>query len=253
MLVKDFSLNNQLVETRLLIKYADGNWFGYSYQWNAAQTDATQVAPAGADVQVGGQLWHFPSQKECLFCHNPTAGSSLDIQTPLLNTNFEYPATPSPPFTGQTANEIYTLNAVRLLNPAVAGAPASLPSYPDPLGTSGTVAERARSYLHANCSYCHQPGGPTPAQMDLRWQTTANMANSNTCGVTPRLGNLGIAGAKIIDPANPANSVLYLRMNRRDSTQIPSYQMPPVATNVVDDAAVQLISEWISQMSATCQ
>ncbi len=42
-LMKNFSVDNQLVETRLFMRHPDGDWAGYTYQWNNAQTAATRV------------------------------------------------------------------------------------------------------------------------------------------------------------------------------------------------------------------
>ena len=55
---------------------------------------------------------------------------------------------------------------------------------------AGTLAERARAYLHTNCSQCHRPGGSTAA-MDLRY-TTALVA-TNACDAPPQSGDLGLA------------------------------------------------------------
>jgi len=246
-LVKNFSLNNQLVETRLFMRHTDRTWAGYTYQWNAAQTDATRVI-GGKDVAIAGQIYHFPSETECMQCHNSASGYSLGIETAQLNGDFAYPAAPTPPYTGLTANQLYTLNLIGLLSPAISGDPATLPSYPNPTGTAGTLAERARAYLHTNCSQCHRPGGGTPVDLDLRYQTSASMGATNACGATPQQGNLGLSNPKIVDPGNPANSVLYLRMSRRGSDQ-----MPPIATNLVDAQGSALLQQWITQMSASCQ
>ena len=81
--------------------------------------------------------------------------------------------------------------------------------------------------------------------MDLRYDTP--MSSTNICNVTPTSGDLGVTGAKLVTPANPAASVLYLRMNRRGANQ-----MPPVGSNVVDAGGATLLRDWISTMSGTC-
>lgn len=243
-LVKDFSLNNALVETRLFMRHTDGSWAGYSYEWNDAHTDATRVV-GGKDKAVGTQTWHFPSESECMQCHSAAAGYSLGPETGQLNGNYAYPSTPSPPFTGTMANQLDTLSHIGLFTPAIGSAGAY--AYPDPLGSAGTVAERARAYLHTNCSQCHRPSGGTPVSIDLRYQATAAMSGTGTCAATPLRGDLGVSGAKIIDPGSPATSVLYLRMHTRGANQ-----MPPIASTLVDAAGASLLSDWITQMSATC-
>ena len=64
--------------------------------------------------------------------------AALGPEIPQLNGPLLYPTT------GRTANQVTTLNTIGVLSPAVTG---TLPAFPDPYGTSGTVAERARAYL----------------------------------------------------------------------------------------------------------
>ena len=47
-LAKNFRLNGRLVETRHLMRHPDGEWAGYTYEWNATSTEATRV--------VGGKV-----------------------------------------------------------------------------------------------------------------------------------------------------------------------------------------------------
>lgn len=230
-LVKNFRLNNQLIETRLFMRHPDGVWGGYTYEWNAAQTDATLVNGHQTRV-VGTQTWIYPSQTECFQCHTPAAGNSLGLETPQQNSSILYPQT------GRTANQLTTLNTIAVLTPPVAADPATLPRYFDPYNASvGTVTERARSYLHSNCSQCHRPGGPTPVNIDFRYTTP--LASMNACDVVPN-APLGIPNERIIAPGGAASSVLVARMNRRDQNA-----MPPLASNVIDAAGVALLTQWI--------
>ena len=53
----------------------DGDWGGYSYEWNDAQTDAT-LLPSSKTKDLGdGQSWYFPSRTDCLRCHTHGGGS----------------------------------------------------------------------------------------------------------------------------------------------------------------------------------
>ena len=236
-LVKNFSLGPTLVETRLFMHHTDGSWAGYSYQWNDAQTDATLV-PGGAAKLWGTQSWLYPSEANCLQCHTAVAGRSLGPETAQMNRNFTYPQT------GRTANQITTLNMINTLTPAIVGDPATLPVVPDPAGGSGTLAERARAYLHTNCSQCHRPTGPTPVNLDLRYTTALNATNA--CGAAPQAGDLGLGGAaRIIAPGSAANSVLVARVNRRNDSK----QMPPMGSNQIDTAGVALLTQWINGLA----
>ncbi len=241
-LVKHFRLGTRLIETRLFMRHPDtGNWGGYTYQWNSAQTAATLVKGGLiTNINPPGQDWIYPSEAQCLQCHTSAAGRSLGLETAQLNSNLTYPAT------GRMANQLATLNAIGMFTTPLAQPPSALPVYPDPYGTSGSLTERARAYLHTNCSQCHRPSGGTPSNMDLRFGTAS--AATNACNATPASGDLGISGARLIVPGNPAASLIFVRMSRRDL-----HQMPPLASNLVDTAGVALIQSWIAGMNSTCQ
>jgi uncharacterized repeat protein (TIGR03806 family) len=233
---KDFRLGSRLVETQLLMRHPDGVWAGYSYEWNAAQTDATLVV-GGKQVTVAGQPWIFPSQGQCLACHTPVAGDSLGLETKQLAFNITYPQT------GRNAHQLVTLNAINTLSPPIAN-PTEVVPYPNPYGRLGTLAERARAYLHTNCSQCHRPGVLTSSNMDLRYSTA--LAQTNACDVGPTSGDLGINDARIIAVGSASRSVLLARMNRRDVDQ-----MPPAGLSArVDQNGVELVRDWINSLSS---
>ena len=235
-LVKNFKLGSTLVETRLFMRHNDGNWAGYTYEWNSAGTDATRVI-GGKTTTVNGQTWIFPSEAQCLTCHTTAAGRGLGLETAQLNRDLLYPTT------GRTANQVVTLNSIGTLSPPITQSAASLPSLPDPYGSAGTIAERARAYLATNCSHCHRSGGGTPSNLDLRYATA--LAATNACNADPQSGALGIANARIIAAGDAARSVLVARMNRRDSNA-----MPPIGTASVDQAGVTLLTQWVNSLTS---
>jgi uncharacterized repeat protein (TIGR03806 family) len=239
-LMKHFRLNNQLVETRLFMRHPDGDWAGYTYEWNAQRTDATLVQ-GGKTVSIGSpaQSWIFPSGNDCLTCHTAVAGFALGLEAAQLNRDFTYAST------GRTANQLRTLDAITMFTTPL-GDPALQPRMLDPFVTTTPLAESARAYLHTNCSQCHRPGGVAQSSMDLRYSTL--LSSMNACGVSPQSGDLGLgAAARIIAPGNAGNSVLAARMNTRGANA-----MPPLASNIVDTAGVTLIQQWINSLT-TCQ
>jgi uncharacterized repeat protein (TIGR03806 family) len=235
-LMKNFRVGTRLIETRLLMRHPDGTWGGFTYEWNAQQTDATLVE-GGADRDLGnGQIWRFPSEAQCLECHTGAANRALGLETSQLNRDFTYTQT------GRTANELATLSHIGLLSPPIADA-AAAPAMADPGDASAPLNDRARAYLHTNCSQCHRPNGPTPSTMDLRYTTALDATNA--CNATPQAGDLGIgADARLIAPGSSANSVLVNRANRRDSNG-----MPPLASNEVDTEGVALLTQWIDGLT----
>ena len=190
----------------------------------------------GKTATVGGQDWIFPSGSQCLECHTVAASRTLGLEPAELNRNFTYPST------GRTANQLETFDAAMLLSAPLAGTPADLPALVNPADAGATLADRARTYLHVNCSHCHRPGGPTPSTMDLRFDTA--FADTGTCGVPPQEGDLGLPGAMLVAPGDSANSILAERMRRRDANG-----MPPLGSNLVDTAGVAVVENWIDGLS----
>ncbi len=237
-LMKNFRIGTRLIETRLLMRHPDGVWGGFSYEWNAEQTQATLLEGGAVRDLGGGRSWIFPSEGQCVGCHTQAAGRSLGLETAQLNRSFTYPQT------NRSANQLTTFNHIGLLTPA-AGDAATQPSLPDPFGT-GTLTERARAYLHTNCSQCHRPGTTAPTNLDFRY--TTSLIATNACDAVPGSGDLGVgANARLIAPGSSANSLVVNRMNRRDSAG-----MPPLGSTTVDTAGVSLVSQWIDSL-ASCQ
>ena len=232
---KDFTIGAVLAETRLFMRHTDGNWAGYTYQWNAQGTDATRVI-GGLTTTINGQTWEFPSESACLECHTAAAGRTLGLEIGQLNGAITYPAT------GRTANQVFTLNFINTVTPAVVLPVDQLPVIPNPIGTAGTEGERARAWLHTNCSNCHRPGGTTPVNLDFRYTTT--LLGTNSCDMPPTLTDLGIANARLIAPGDAARSVVLARVNR-----VGTDAMPPLARHSIDTAGVTLLTSWINSLA----
>jgi hypothetical protein len=239
--MKNFLFGGKIFETRLFMRFNETRWVGYSYAWNADHTEATVVGIDGAHADVTNdsgakQGWAFPSRSDCLLCHNDVVGDSLGLETRQLNIDHRYPS-------GVTSNQLATLDHIGLFD----GAVKPLPLYPDPAG-SGSLDERARSYLHANCAICHRPEGKFPG-IDLRWGVALGAAG--VCNQDSTKGTAGAAPpAQRLVPGHPEQSTVYTRM----ATLEGDARMPQVATAVVDPLGTPLISEWIKAMStSSCQ
>ncbi len=235
--MKHFRVGGRLIETRLYMRHTDGSWAGYSYEWNDAQTDASLVI-GGKSRDLGAQIWHYPSSAQCMECHTVAAGRSLGLETAQLNRDVADGA-------GSTVNQLSALEQRGLLDAPLADDPVNLPALTEPADTGASLADRSRAYLHTNCAQCHRPGGPTPANIDVRYDTP--MVDMGICDVLPEQGDLGVASARIVAPGDPASSILSLRMQRRDV-----HAMPPLGSELVDADGVQLMIDWITAMDAAC-
>ena len=232
-LIKNFRLDSKLIETRLLMKHAGGSWGGYTWEWNDAETEATRVV-GGKIRAVAGQEWIYPSENQCTFCHTSAAGIALGPETAQMNKVVSYPAP-----INVTGNQIELLDELGYFTSPQPAAD-TLPAIVNAADSAADPGERARAWLHANCSNCHRPGGPTPSTMN--WLHTADLSATNACDAVP--GNsLGIDNARIIAPGDPARSVLITRISTRGENM-----MPPLGSNVIDNEGVALITDWITSL-----
>ena len=231
-LIKHFLDGSTYLETRLFVHHpAPVNWIGYSYQWNNAQTQATLVAGnEPIDIPSTNFTHTIPSRSQCLECHTQAANESLGIESLQLNRDNAR----------IEQNQLDFLSNAGYINTVLN--PANEPQLSSLNDASATLAARARSYLHSNCSGCHRPGGSRIADMDLRF--TTSFANTFTCNVEAELTNFGIPNANRIEPGDPDSSVIVLRME-----DLGSNRMPPLGTNLIHTQATDIIRSWITTMS----
>jgi len=231
------------VETRLLTHQA-GEWFGYSYAWDDAQTDARLIRKEGEERKFrirdaaapGGsrqQTWHFLSRAECMVCHSRAANFVLGLSTLQMNRAEKYGAT--------TANQLTALGAAAYFQPALSSLPGSLSKLANPYEASANAEVRVRSYLHANCSQCHVADGGGNARMELEFTTARE--KMGVIGVPPLQGNFGIRDAEIVAPGDPFRSVLLYRISK-----LGGGRMPQAGSFMVDHRAVDLFHRWIQSL-----
>lgn len=264
------------LETRLLIHNAEG-WQGYTYVWNDAQSDAELLDGAKTvEVQVATGdrpetlVWYFPSRSDCMACHTPAAGFVLGLNTRQLNR----PGVPGttlagdlsresravPPHAGSEAprttqgasarpNQIALWRELGVFADPPQGTPEAWEAYPDWFGASRATAaarqELVRAYLDANCAMCHVPNGIV-GRPDFRFHTPLERAE--LIGVNPGQGRIGPDHSKLVRPGDPTGSELWHRLRTRGPRQ-----MPPLASNRVDQQAVALVEQWILDLEKTWQ
>ena len=230
-LIKNFVTGTTYIETRFLVHH-DIGWRGYSYEWRDDQSDA-ELVDSARTKNVGPFIHTFPSSAQCFACHTNGANVSLGPEQAQFNRVSA----------GQTSNQLQLLSDMGYFSEPIDSTSASQMFAID--DSSASLAQRARSYLHSNCSGCHRPAG-TAAFMDLRFSTL--ISDTNTCDQDATNGDLGLTDPKRIDPGNASNSVIVSRMQATDGTR-----MPPLASLIVDSEAVDVISQWINTMDASCQ
>jgi uncharacterized repeat protein (TIGR03806 family) len=226
------------LETRLLVRDAEGTAYGLTYKWRSDQRDADVVTNAfSEDIVIATasgfrtQTWFYPGPQDCLTCHTPTAGHVLGVKTRQLNGNFTYG-------NGVSDNQLRALNNVGFFNPPLSE--ANITTYAKLVKVtdmSASLETRVRSYLDANCAHCHRPNG-VQAFFDARFDTP--LASQNILN-GPVHNNFGIANAREIAPGSVERSIMHLRVNTNSIAK-----MPPLARNVIDTNFVPVLAQWIN-------
>jgi len=229
------------LETRLLMIGADSLVYGVVYKWRPDLSDADllpdgrseKILMHGADGQVQEQTWYYPSRKDCITCHTARAGGVLGVKTRQMNHDFAYPS-------GVADNELRLWNHLGLFEPALREeAIRGFDRLAAPTDTSRSIEDRARSYLDANCSQCHRPGG-TVANFDARYDTPLG-EQSLIDG--PVLIDQGIDRPRVISPHDTWRSIAFMRVDT-----VGDIRMPPIDRETIDESGVALLREWIDSL-----
>ena len=272
-LVQTLRRDEKRIETRVLLRQ-QGEWAGYSFAWNDAQTDAALVPKEGATRND----WRFPGRQECTVCHSRAANFAIGLTTSQLNRNdatgenqlvrweregrlkFDHAKTEQSEWRAEfeklklsdvamqakldavlpTAMQRASASA----SPLLPHAPAALPRLADPRDGGASLHARARAYLQANCAHCHvRSGGGNSAMQLADYIADAEM---EIVGGTPLHATFGIPDAKLVAPGNPGRSLLIHRPAVRGTGQ-----MPPLGTLRPDPDGVALLARWITEMKTT--
>ncbi|MEO8874143.1 MAG: hypothetical protein ABI461_01035 [Polyangiaceae bacterium] len=248
---KEFSFGGKKVETRFYEKTqaaafdgGSGEWTWATYPWSADQTSAMRNDDGVADAGPNG--YSIPAHSDCPSCH----GGGLKDR-PL---GVEAIALGLPNATGETLAQLQTDGRLTV------APPAAIVHIPD----DGKGSAAALGYLHMNCGVsCHNPN---PAALcngsGLYMKLSADDAFANPDGgaaavtltktYTTAFGVAPSVFAADFPVANgyhriTSGDVAHSEIVAVESVRGVAYQMPPIATHLVDDAGVGLVSDWISQ------
>jgi hypothetical protein len=229
---KEFSRDGIRVETRLWQKVSATYWVDTTYQWNADESAAT--ATDGGDIPWGdGGTYHIPTPDECQQCHRGRNDRILGFEQSLL---------------GLAGAQGLTLGVLategRLTTPTL--------EPPLVIGDDGTgLAAPALAWLHVNCgTTCHNSNESATAfatGLFMRLDPT-QLDGRSVKGFDTLTTTIGVAavspafkGKTRIVPKDPTHSLLYQLISHRGT----GVQMPPIASNVVDEGDIPLVQAWI--------
>lgn len=224
------------LETRFIVFTFDGQAYGVTYRWDEDGAEAylidgeeTRELTIRGQAGTTEQTWTFPDRQQCMTCHNSVAGFSLGVNTRQLNSDFTYPST------GVTANQLETWNRLNIFSSDIGDANQHPQSVS--LTAENTSNEmKVRSYIDANCAFCHRPNGVESA-FDGRAQIALydqNMIDAATVSHASPVGGI------VIKPGNAEESDFYIRDISLDENQ-----MPPLAKSMVDETYITELKQWI--------
>ena len=234
--MRDPALNERWIETRLLIRKADG-WIAYPYIWNKDQTEAVYspvgggdkietISPEGKPLSID---YAVPNKNQCKECHQQDK-AFMPIGPSARNLNHVGPA---------GVNQLADWVKRGILDAAPADAPAAPAVYGD-----APLDDRARAWIDINCAHCHKAGGgASNSGLFLAWNET----DRTGWGVRKRPVAAGRGSgdhAFVIEPGHPEDSILLYRINSAE----PGIAMPEIGRTVIDEKAVGLIRDWIAAM-----
>ena len=237
----------RLIETRLLVRRESG-WVALPYVWNDDQTDA--VLKRTGDIQpmtlvrIDGVREDFPyvvpNANQCAGCH-ATNATTKEIEP--IGPKARHINKPSP--IAADRNQLDHWFETGLLTGEYPGADGAARN-----ALWGDANEdldlRARSYLDANCSHCHNPNGAG----DTSGLNLEPDAEGPALGFykTPVAAGGGTGGRPYdITPGDPEASITIYRMETTD----PGEMMPELGRAVAHQEGVALIRAWIAQLDDT--
>lgn len=241
------------LETQILHREQE-TWRPYTYLWNETQDDAQLVDTNGRNVALtirdpsapGGtrqQTYRVASRAECQLCHNPW----VEKKTTVYGVQTASPLGVSPAqlrcqSKSNSEDQLTTLKSLGWVSGQLPAADA--PRFVDPYDAGADLNQRARSYLHVNCSHCHQLHAGGATTIDLLFES--KLEKARILDVRPTQGAFGITHARVIAPGDPLGSVLHYRMSK-----VGGGRMPRLGSEEVDEAGVRLVYQWIAQLPQT--
>ena len=244
----------KLIETRLLVKRADG-WQALPYVWNDAQSDAVlEIAGDAKRLQLvndDGSAEAFtyvvPDSNQCAGCHADNhaqkAVRPIGPRARHLNKDYEY---------REGAQQVGAQN--QLLYWQQLGYLSGLPDlvevphnvhYKD---ATASLEERARSYLDINCGHCHNPSGPADTSGLMLYSGEHDQRRLGVCKPPVAAGTGSGDRLFAIVPGSPDESILNFRVESTD----PGAMMPELGRSLVHDEGTELLKQWIASLPGDC-
>ena len=231
--------HHRLIETRLLVKQADG-WDALPYVWSGDDayltiTGALQQLPTANGDSI---TYLVPSKNQCASCHatNHTSGLLLPIGPKARHLNRVDPI--------HGDNQIQRWQRHGKLTGVTLPLPANAAMDDD----SADVAHRARSYLDINCGHCHNPHGAADTSGLLLNYAQHPLDKMGFCKPPIAAGSGSGGRLYSIVPGHAEQSILSYRLRSTKAAAM----MPELGRTLAHQEGIELIDEWINSLSGEC-
>jgi uncharacterized repeat protein (TIGR03806 family) len=231
------------LETRFLIAAEGGSFYGVTYRWNEAGTDAElqlqseteTLSIIGTDGVQREQPYYYPGTSDCITCHTSTAGYVLGLRTRQLHRELEYvPGAPA-------VNQLVAWSTWGLLDRGFDEAEIeALPRLSAIADESEPLEMRIRSYWDSNCAMCHSGSRGSVSGWDARYFVPLEDRGLDR---PPQMLTANAPDALVV-PGDPEGSYIYLR----SATTERSVRMPPIGRNRIDQTYVDALERWIDSL-----
>lgn len=221
----------QRIETQMI--YREGLLYDFkTFKWREDQSDADLVGESGLfkeyETANGEKInWQFQGRSQCFTCHSAIEPSfTLGFSSSQLMVD------------KQIQNWFNKGIAKGNMKKWLEGVEPLV----NPHDESKKLESRARSYLHVNCTHCHQEGG-VGGRAAFRLNYEFALLETKLLEEKAMVPIFSGEGGLLISPGNPHKSELYRRISIRGGGQ-----MPLVGSAVVDSKGSELIRKWIENL-----
>lgn len=229
---KRFERDGVYVETRMLFKTGAEPWDWDMAVYAPLEDQSDSVKLAFSVIDAGGTEHDIPAPSDCVECHGRG-----ETRRPLGLTAVQLP------WTHPTELSISTMNDRGMLKVPMREA-IRIPG--------DAITRAALGHLDANCGSCHRDNSTSvdsevPLRLDLTTTTLVNVASTNLFRTAVRQEPYldGMGTEVYVEPGKPEMSFLYRRLATRDAG---IWQMPPLATEIVDVEGAALVKVWIESL-----
>jgi uncharacterized repeat protein (TIGR03806 family) len=252
--LREPELDIDLIETRVLVRYAD-EWKGYPYVWDHELGDAVlkvqgEIRPIdfiGPDGVPRTATYLVPQKNQCQECHEIKDELDETVMTPIgprpryLNRDAAYLPEPTNQLT-HFAEAGWLTGVPPLEQIPAAWDIRALDEIPVEEMDQETITTAARDYLDINCAYCHNPRGVNgiSSQLFLNWDNE-DMFHLGFCKKPGSAGKGGENREYDIVPGDAEASILVYRTETLDLGSM----MPLIGRSLKHDTGTQLLRAWI--------